>query len=292
MRVLCPKLSQIQTISHGFFTREGGVSESAAFHSLNCGYGSGDLAKNVEQNRAFVARALDATALLTPYQTHSAKVVIVDKPWPDQSPPEADAIVTNIPGIAIGVLTADCVPILLADEKNRIIGAIHAGWKGAIGGVIEAGVEAMQKLGAKHITAAIGPAIEQYSYEVGSEFYDQFLKASPGNAQYFEPSSRDGHHLFDLKGYVRERLKKAGISCINMLANDTCLEENRFFSYRRSCQRSESAYGRQVSALVINSSPRRGEAGRGAFLRYFKRFRKSAPTLTLPLWGREFRSNK
>lgn len=257
MRVLCPELSKLPTISHGFFTREGGVSESATFHSLNCGYGSGDLAKNVEQNRGFVARTLGATTLLTPYQTHSAKVVVVDTLWPDAKPPEGDAIVTNKPGIAIGVLTADCVPILLADEKKGVIGAVHAGWKGAIGGVIEAGIGAMKTLGAKHITATIGPAIEQYSYEVGAEFYEQFLKASPDNAQYFEPSSRDGHHLFDLKGYVRGRLEKAGISSINVLANDTCLEEHLFFSYRRSCQRSESSYGRQVSAIVLNAPARR-----------------------------------
>jgi len=258
MRVLCPELSKIDSISHGFFTRESGVSESL-FHSLNCGYGSGDRADAVAKNRGFVMRALNATALLTPYQTHSAKALIVDKPWPDKEPPEADALVTNIPGIAIGVLTADCVPILLADEKKRVIGVVHAGWKGAIGGVIEAGIETMKKLGAKpsNIVATIGPAIEQYSYEVGGEFREQFLKESNDNAKYFEPSSRDGHFMFDLKAYARSRLEKAGISRINVLANDTCLEENRFFSYRRACLRNESTYGRQVSAIVLRAKPKR-----------------------------------
>jgi len=254
MRVLCPELSKITSISHGFFTRESGVSESL-FHSLNCGYGSGDRADAVAKNRGFVMRTLDATALLTPYQTHSAKALIVDKPWPDKEPPEADALVTNIPGVAIGILAADCVPILLVDEKKHIIGAIHAGWKGAIGGVIEAGVAAMQKLGARpsNIVATIGPAIEQYSYEVGGEFREQFLKESADNAKYFEPSSRDGHFMFDIKAYDRLRLEKAGITRINVLANDTCLEENRFFSYRRACLRNESAYGRQVSAIMLKS---------------------------------------
>jgi polyphenol oxidase len=256
MRVLCPEFSKIMSVSHGFFTRESGVSEGN-FTSLNCGYGSGDRADLVAQNRAFVCRALGASALLTPYQTHSAKVIVVDKAWPEKEPPEGDAIVTNIPGIAIGILTADCVPILLVDEKARVIAAIHAGWKGAVAGAIEAGVAAMRSLGAKHIAAAIGPAIEQFSYEVGGEFREQFLKESTDNAKYFESSSRDGHFMFDLKGYDRSRLEKAGISRINVLANDTCLEENRFFSYRRSCLRNESAYGRQVSAIVLRAKPKR-----------------------------------
>lgn len=250
MRVTCPELSLSPSISHGFFTREGGVSEGL-FRSLNCGFGSGDRADYVAQNRFFVCRALGASALLTPYQTHSAKAIIVDKPWPEREPPEADALVTNMPGVAIGILTADCVPILLADAKARVIGAAHAGWKGAIGGVIEATIKAMQSLGAKDITATIGPAIEQCSYEVGSEFRDNFLKESSDNAVFFGPSSRDGHFMFNLKGYAQKRLEKAGIARINALANDTCFEDSRFFSYRRSCLLHESSYGRQVSAIML-----------------------------------------
>lgn len=250
MRVLCPELSKIDSVSHGFFTREGGVSQGL-YYSLNCGFGSGDRADCVAQNRFFVCRALGASTLLTPYQTHSAKAIIVDKPWPESVPPEADALVTNIPGIAIGILTADCVPILLADAKAGVIGAAHAGWKGAIGGVIEATVKAMQSLGAKEITATIGPAIEQCSYEVGGEFRDNFLKESADNAAFFGPSSRDGHFMFDIKGYVRKRLEKAGIMRINALANDTCFEDKRFFSYRRSCLLHEPSYGRQVSAIML-----------------------------------------
>jgi YfiH family protein len=252
MRVLCPKLSTISSISHGFFTREDGVSESL-FRTLNCGYGSGDRADLVGQNREFVCRTLGASVLLTPHQTHSAKAIIVDKPWPEREPPEGDAIITNLTGIAIGILTADCVPILLCDEKAGVIGAIHAGWKGAVGGVIEAGIAAMKTFGAKNIAATIGPAIEQYSYEVGAEFRDSFLSKSADNARYFELSSRDGHYMFDLKAYVEKRLEKAGITRINTLANDTCLEENLFFSYRRATLRNETSYGRQVSAIVLKS---------------------------------------
>jgi YfiH family protein len=269
MRVTCPELSNISSVSHGFFTREDGVSEGL-FRSLNCGFGSGDRADSVAQNRAFVCRTLGASTLLTPYQTHSAKAIVVDTPWPEQKPPEADAIVTNLPGVAIGILTADCVPILLADSTARVIGAIHAGWKGALGGVIEAGVAAMKSLGAKDIVATIGPAIEQYSYEVGEEFRDNFLKELSDNAQFFEPSSREGHFMFDIKAYDVSRLKKAGITRINVLANDTCLEENRFFSYRRATLRGESAYGRQVSAIVLNRHPERSE---GFLQRFFAALR-------------------
>lgn len=254
MRVVCPLLSKLPGIDHGFFTREGGVSEDA-FASLNCGYGSGDNAAHVEKNRFFVARTLGVPAanLSTAYQTHSAAAIIVDKPLPIVKGPEADALVTNVPGIAVGILTADCLPILLADEKHRVVAAVHAGWKGAIGGVIEAGIAAMKKLGAKpqEIVATIGPGIEQCSYEVGGEFRDRFLAESADNATYFETSSRDGRFMFDLKGYAKARLLRGGLLKINVLANDTCLEETRFYSYRRATLRKEPQYGRQISAIVL-----------------------------------------
>lgn len=254
MRVSCPLLSKLPGIGHGFFTREGGVSEDA-FASLNCGYGSGDNAVHVEKNRFFVARALGVPAgnLCTAYQTHGATAITVDKPLPPAKGPEADALVTNVPGIAIGVLTADCLPILLADTKHRVAAAVHAGWKGAKGGVIESGVAAMQKLGARplDIVASIGPGIGQCSYEVGGEFRDRFLAEDAGNAGFFETSSRDGHFMFDLKGYAKTRLLQCGIPNINVLANDTCLEDTRFFSYRRATLRGEPVYGRQISAIVL-----------------------------------------
>lgn len=254
MRITCPLLSAMPSIQHGFFTREGGVSQGA-FAMLNCGFGAGDNAEHVAQNRGFVARALgvNTEALCTAYQTHSAKAMAVNKPWPPESPLEADALVTATPGIAIGVLTADCLPILLADGNRRIIGAVHAGWKGTIGGVIEAGINAMVKLGAnaEDITASIGPGIDQCSYEVGTEFRDRFFEENKGNERYFDASSRDGHFMFDLKAYAESRLAGAGVKKINILAHDTCLEENLFFSYRRACQRGEPAYGRQISAIAL-----------------------------------------
>lgn len=254
MRVACPALSALPGVSHGFFTREGGVSEDA-FASLNCGYGSGDNAAHVEKNRFFVARALGVPAenLCTAYQTHSATAIVLNAPLPPGKGPEADALVTNVPGIAVGILTADCLPILLADAKHRVAAAVHAGWKGALLGVIEAGVAAMQKLGAspQDIAACIGPGIAQCSYEVGAEFRDRFLAESADNALYFEDSSRDGHFLFDLKAYAEKRLLQCNIGKINILANDTCLEETRFFSYRRAVLRGEPQYGRQISAIAL-----------------------------------------
>lgn len=254
MRVLCPKLSELPGIAHGFFTRHGGVSEGA-YSSLNCGYGSGDDLAKVSQNRFYVGRALGVpgSAVCTAHQVHSPTAVVLDAPWEWKSAPEADALVTNKPGIAIGVLTADCLPVLLADPQTKVIGAVHAGWKGALSGVIESALGAMVKLGAKPeaIYASIGPAIDQCSYEVGGEFRDRFMDQDPVNACYFGPSSREGHLMFDLKSYAKARLEAAGIARVNVLAHDTCLEENTFFSYRRACLRGEPVYGRQISAIVL-----------------------------------------
>lgn len=254
MAILCPHLSKLSGISHGFFTREGGVS-TGPFVSLNCGFGSGDNQEAVAQNRFYVARQLGvpAESLCNTFQIHSGKAVVIETPWAQKEAPEADAIVTKTPGIAIGVLTADCLPILFADAKNRVIGAAHAGWKGAFGGIIESTLAAMETLGADktQMIATIGPGIEQCSYEVGDEFRDTFLAAGSENAAYFDTSSREGHFMFDLKGYARARLEKAGIHAINVLAHDTCLEDTLFYSYRRATLRGEPQYGRQISAIVL-----------------------------------------
>jgi len=247
----CGALSSIPHIRHGFFGREGGVSEGL-YDSLNCGYGSGDDLDKVTENRTRVCSALGTDApLLTAFQVHSAKVVTVATPWQWKDSPEADALVTNQPNIPLGVLTADCLPVLFADTENRIIGAAHAGWKGAIGGVLEATLHAMRELGAENIIAAIGPSIAQDSYEVGAEFYQRFVEESPANASHFKSSANGGHYMFDLPGYAKARLVAAGIKNIHLLAEDTCAQEGRFFSYRRTCQRADKAYGRQVSVISL-----------------------------------------
>lgn len=254
--VTCPALSTLKGIRHGFFGRGGGVS-SGLYASLNCGYGSGDDIAHVAGNRALVAASLrvDTSALCTAYQIHSPRAVVITRPWHWSNAPEADAIVTAEPGIAVGVLTADCVPVLLADGKKYIVAAVHAGWKGAFGGVLEATLDAMTGLGAKleNITAAIGPAIAQGSYEVGAEFHERFLLADANNNLYFIHGQREGHYLFDLKAYVKDRLRNAGIQQVNMLAQDTCLQENDFFSFRRATLRGEAAYGRQISAISLDN---------------------------------------
>ncbi|MDE3015684.1 MAG: peptidoglycan editing factor PgeF [Pseudomonadota bacterium] len=244
-------------IRHGFFTRNGGVSEGI-YASLNCGYGSGDNQKKVAENRARVAKTFGETGdrLLTAFQVHGARAVIVTEPWRRENAPEADALATKTPGVILGILTADCLPILFADAGHKVIAAAHAGWKGASGGVIEAAVDAMLQLGAARsaIVAAIGPGIAQGSYEVDSLFRDRFLMEDERNRMYFVHGARDGHFLFDLKAYAGGRLKEAGIAPINVLADDTCLQENAFFSYRRATLRSESAYGRQVSAIALSEN--------------------------------------
>ncbi|MDX1974790.1 MAG: peptidoglycan editing factor PgeF [Rickettsiales bacterium] len=254
MPIRCDYLQKLPGIQHGFFTREGGKS-SGLYASLNCGYGSGDDIDSVTANRDIVAAEFgsNASQLCTAYQIHSAEVAVLDKPWDWKDAPQVDALVTATPGILLGILTADCLPILFADPKNRVIGAAHAGWKGAISGVIEATVKHMCALGAEAnaIHATIGPAIAQPSYEVGAEFLQRFLDHSPAHQCYFVPSSRADHFLFDLKSYASDRLRVAGLSQINILAHDTCLDENRFFSYRRSCLRSEGAYGRLISVISI-----------------------------------------
>lgn len=244
-------------LRHGFFTREGGVS-TGLYASLNCGYGSGDDRNNVTENRRRAANALGVSSdrLITCHQIHSASVVTVDAPWRPENAPQADAMVTARPGLALGILAADCAPVLFADATSRIIGACHAGWRGALGGVIGATVTEMVRLGARRerICAAIGPCIAKTSYEVGPGFPAPFLADDPEAAAFFAPAERDGHFLFDLAFYVAARLRRLDIAVIGITGGDTASDETRFFSYRRSCLRGEPDYGRLVSAIAITDS--------------------------------------
>jgi YfiH family protein len=188
---------------------------------------------------------------LSLYQIHGDRVITVTAPWTPEDKPHADAMVTRTPGIALGVLAADCVPVLFADKDNGVVGAAHSGWKGAIAGVLERTLGAMRALGAKRIAAAIGPCIAQPSYEVGAEFRDTFLARDAGNARYFIPAAASAHFLFDIRGFVRDTLAKAGADDINTLENDTYIEEDAFFSFRRTTHRHEPDYGRQISAIML-----------------------------------------
>src|SRR5690242_7205762 len=247
-------LEVIPGIRHGFFTREGGVSVGV-YKSLNCGAGSRDDRALVFKNRsrAMAALGIQPGRLATPYQVHGTKAVVVDTVWPVGQGPEADALVTDRRGIALGIGTADCGPILFADAEARVIGAAHAGWRGALNGVAEATVMSMEKLGAKRarIRAAVGPCIGPRSYEVGSEFPAPFVAIEPKAEQFFRPAPRERHFLFDLPGYVRSRLAAIGLGAVDVVGADTCADENRFFSYRRSVLRKEGDYGRGLSAIAL-----------------------------------------
>jgi YfiH family protein len=240
-------------ISHGFFTREGGVS-SGLYASLNCGIGSKDEPALVLENRARVAAALGVRAenLATPYQVHGTGAAIVEAVWVPGKGPKADAVVTNRPGLAIGVGTADCGPILFADGKAGIIGAAHAGWRGALAGILEATILAMEALGAERrdIVAVLGPMISQANYEVGGELIAAFATADPANARFFKPATRPGHKQFDLPGYILARLEKAGVAAADF-GLCTYAEPERFYSYRRATHREEADYGRLLSAIAI-----------------------------------------
>jgi polyphenol oxidase len=247
-------LNDAAGIRHGFFTREGGVSEGL-FSSLNVGFGSGDAPELVAENRARAMAALDLPAdrLVTCFQVHSPEVVVVDRRWRREDAPRADALVTRRRGLALGILTADCLPVLLADPEAAVVGAAHAGWRGALSGVVDATVRAMVGLGAapSRIRAALGPCIAQRSYEVGPEFPAPFLAARPGNGDFFATARREGHFLFDLAGYVERRLGDCGIAGIQRTPCDTVAETTRFFSYRRACLNGESDFGRSLSAIVL-----------------------------------------
>ena len=241
-------------IRHGFFTREGGVSQGI-YASLNCGLGSADSREAVAENRARVARQLGAVAanrLLTVHQVHSPVALIVEQPWPS-APPKADAIVTRTPGLAIGALSADCAPLLFADREAKVVAAAHAGWRGAIGGVIEATLDAMEEIGANRgrISVAVGPTISQEAYEVGSEFRASFEDEDPANSAYFSKGVDEAHFQFDLPAYCLKRLKLAGVKKCESIGVCTYKNESLCFSYRRSLHAGEPDYGRQISAILV-----------------------------------------
>jgi len=249
-----PSLAKLTPIRHAFFTRGGGVSQGV-YESLNGGVGSNDAPDKVAENRARMAAALGVAPdrLLTPYQIHSPDVIVANEPWSRDNRPRADAVVTDRPGLAIGVSTADCGPLLLADAEAGVIGAAHAGWRGALTGVLEAAIAAMEKLGAERdrITAALGPTIRQPNYEVGAEFVARFLAADPDNARFFAPAEREGHAMFDLPGYIAARLARAGVEQFEDLRLCTYAEPARFFSYRRTTRLGEPDYGRHINAIAI-----------------------------------------
>lgn len=251
--------SGLSGVRHGFFTREGGVSVGE-YDSLNVGLGSDDRSDDVLENRRRVAAYLGAQVdgqaypdIITNYQMHSADAVVVDAPFGPEGAPKADALVTNRPGLAIGALTADCTPVLFADDEAKVVAAAHAGWRGAVSGVLASAVAAMEQLGARRsrIRAVIGPTIHQDAYEVGPEFKAQFLDQAPGNAQFFViPPGRARDH-FDLPGYCRQSLQQLGLGCVEDLGQCTYAHESLFFSYRRKTHRKESDYGRQIAAIVV-----------------------------------------
>ena len=264
MLILRAKSIEQPGIAHGFFGRTGGVSQGI-YASLNCGPGSGDDRAHVIENRARVSAALaSGAALVTLGQIHSANVIAVKAPWRIGTTheedklhvPLGDAMVTDVPGIALGILTADCAPLLFADAKARVIGAAHAGWKGALAGVSDAAIAAMEALGAQRsrIAAAIGPCISQENYEVGPEFLARFVAADPANARFFVPSEKPDHHRFNLEAYVAHRLSRADIATIEPLAACTYARNADFFSFRRTTHRGESDYGREISAIVLTRS--------------------------------------
>jgi YfiH family protein len=246
-------------IRHAFFTRSGGVSDGF-YDSLNGGIGSRDAAANVSENRARMAAALgiEPRRFLTVYQIHSPKVVVAEaaftgETWTSETRPQADAIVTRMRALAVGVTTADCGPVLLADPQAQVIGAAHAGWRGALSGVIEATVEAMERLGARRadIRAAIGPMIRQSNYEVGPDLIARFAAEDRASSRFFSPAAREGHALFDLAGYVAARLARAGVGQVEDLGLCTYADPTRFFSYRRTTHHAEADYGRHVNAIAL-----------------------------------------
>jgi YfiH family protein len=252
--IQAPSLAGLDGIQHRFFTRRGGVS-SGLYSSLNCGYGSGDSPDNVRENRRRAAETFGRTEpdLLTLYQIHSTDVLTVDgERWTSPGAPKADGLVTQRPEVVLGVMAADCAPVLLADRTAGVIGAAHAGWKGALSGVVEATIAAMENLGARRetIRAAIGPCIGGASYEVGPEFPARFLAQDEANAAFFRAAPRAGHSLFDLAGYLVHRIGRAGVA-VEATGHDTLAASDDFFSYRRNTLQGVRDYGRGLSAIAL-----------------------------------------
>jgi YfiH family protein len=241
-------------IRHGFFTRHGGVS-GGLYASLNGGVGSNDDRAHVAENRARMAAAVgvEPSRFLTCYQIHSPQVVVAEAPWTPDTRPRADAIVTRMRALAIGVSTADCGPVLLADPRAHVVGAAHAGWRGALAGVVEAAVDAMERLGAARaqIRAVIGPMIRQANYEVGPDLIARFAAEDPVSNRFFAPAARQNHAMFDLAGYIGSRLARAGIRQIEDVGLCTYADAERFFSFRRSSHRAEADYGRHINAIAL-----------------------------------------
>ena len=252
MLTLNSALLDLPGVRHAFFTRQGGVS-TGVYDSLNVGVGSKDDPETVQENRARAAAALGVglARLLTCHQIHSSVAVTADKPFAQR--PEADGVVTSTSGLACGALSADCAPILFADAEARVVASAHAGWKGALGGIVAATVEAMVVAGAKRerIAAAIGPCIGQASYEVGEEFMDRFSREAPGSERFFAPGRTPEKRQYDLPGFVLRRLGQAGVERAEWIGCDTCADENLFFSNRRGFLKGESDYGRLLSAIVL-----------------------------------------
>jgi polyphenol oxidase len=248
-----PRLNGLKGLRHGFFTRQGGTS-TGVYESLNAGSGSGDDPAAVAENRRRAAEALGAKpeALATCYQIHSVLVRVAETPWGEKRP-EGDAVVSLTPGLVCGVLTADCAPVLMADTAAGVVAAVHAGWKGALDGVIASAVAAMEAEGAQRgrITAAVGPCIAQPSYQVGPEFLQRFAAHDPGSERFFKPDVEPDKRLFDLPGFVLWRLEQAGVGDAEWIGHDTCAEETLFFSNRRAFKRKEADYGRLLSAIVL-----------------------------------------
>jgi len=251
--ILTDKFSENVT-SHGFFTRTGGVSKGI-YEGLNVGLGSDDEREHVLENRKRVADTLGANALglVTPYQVHSPDVLLVDERWDNDNRPQVDGLVCATPDIVIGILTADCGPVLFQDAENGIVGACHAGWKGATGGVLENTISAMEVMGAerKHIKAVLGPTISADNYEVGPEFVERLLDMNDANQNWLKPSENDGRAMFDLPGYIVKRLENEGVDA-SWTGHCTYADEKLFYSYRRKTHRDEADYGRQVAAIKIN----------------------------------------
>jgi polyphenol oxidase len=249
-----PELASLPGVRHAFFTREGGVS-TGIYASLNGGLGSSDDPASVAENRRRMTDrlCLSPDALVSLHQIHSAEAVVVERPWRHEDRPRADAMVTKTPGLALGITTADCGPILFADAEARVVAAAHAGWRGALGGVLEATLTGMEALGAerRRVAGVIGPLIRQDAYEVGPELVATFRDADPHNDRFFRPAARDGHAMFDLPGYICTRLRAAGIGQVIDLGLCTYADENRFFSYRRTTHRGERDYGRLISAIAL-----------------------------------------
>lgn len=246
-------LAKVAGIRHAFFTRKGGVS-TGIYDSLNVGRGSRDEAADVAENRRRAANwfGLMPDALNTCYQVHSARALFAEAPWGAYRP-QADAVVTTLPMIACGALAADCAPVLLVDPEVAVVAAAHAGWQGALNGVVEAAIEQMTRHGGKpeRMIAAIGPCIGPKSYEVGLEFLERFTTEQPGSERFFHPAEHDEKRLFDLPAFVLDRLERAGVSEAEWVAHDTCAEEDLFFSNRRAHQRGEGDYGRLLSAIML-----------------------------------------